>query len=217
MNIKSKEITYLVLVVGIALSPSAFANLETTEENSAETFAAEDVAGEAMDTEAPASTEDKNFPADQSKGDSEKNKEEGKKSDLYEEASEAAAREMGRSLVRNMQPKERQSLLDKYRDALRADIMRAQYLERKNAIYGYVMATREGYDNDSNYCREIEMDLIYRGQRFYEVNTFCQFSDGLWHPVAPETVRFSTGGSPKAPKPVPSPGKGNGDWLPPLN
>lgn len=159
--------------------------------------------------------------SDSSPKESEKNEDGaqgGKKSNNPKDAAErAAAQEMGRSAVKNMHERDRESVLQKFRDTLRGALL-VKYALRgsssRNTMSGYVMATREGRDKDNNYCREVEIDLIYNKQRHYERSTSCLHADGQWFLTPASEVRFSSVGANPQPPRIPLPG--NGDWLPPV-
>jgi surface antigen len=143
----------------------------------------------------------------------------GRSGDLRNEAAKEASREMGRDVVRRMDDRHKSRMLNRYREALRGELLYKYALanqgDRQPRMYGYVMATREGRDSSQNYCREIEMDLIYDNQRHFERSVSCLFADGQWHPTPANEVDFSqSGGSPRPPRP-PTPGDGRGGWLPP--
>lgn len=149
----------------------------------------------------------------------------------YKNATAAAEWEAGRIVAQQamakVKPQDKNAMIKKYRDSLRGEILKKYVLETMNGpkkTYGYVMAVREGHDYAGNYCREIEIDMIYDLERHFERNTACFYQDKQWHPTDPINVRFksntnrplpgnpSVGGSrnpfPSAPK------VGKGGWLP---
>ena len=151
----------------------------------------------------------------------------------YKNATAAAEWEAGRIVAQQamakVKPQDKNAMIKKYRDSLRGEILKKYVLETMNGpkkTYGYIMAVREGHDYAGNYCREIEIDMIYDLERHFERNTACFYQDKQWHQTDPINVRFksntnrplpgnpSVGGSrnpfPSAPK------VGTGGWLPPF-
>lgn len=154
----------------------------------------------------------------------------------YKDAYQAAEREAGRIVAQQamakMQQQDRNAVLNKYRDALRGELLKKYAFDSMfgpKKMYGYVIATREGHDRAGNYCRELEMDIIYNLERHFERNISCFYQDKMWHPTAESDVNFKSsdarpnpgnpsvgnGTSPTSPFPTnPSPVKGG--WLPPF-
>lgn len=126
------------------------------------------------------------------------------------------SREQARhDIIRNMTKQDRLAYLNAERMALRADLLRRYaFFQQNTSGNGYVRSVREGEDQEGNFCRQLEADLILNLSRQYFQAAVCEI-EGQWIQVSISQVRFSDSrqGLPQKPS---LPGRGKGGWLPPL-
>jgi hypothetical protein len=146
-----------------------------------------------------------------------------------DQASESAAKEVGRVIgrkigedaLRQMSQPDRKALLERTRAAIRGEILRRYVFSESpymNSFVGSMMVLREGFNHAGFECKELEIDLVYKVERIYEKATLCKTSTGEWSEYDVRDVDF-----PRRGEPTPGSGSGRGPrgpgaggWLPPL-
>ena len=138
-----------------------------------------------------------------------------------QQASESAAREVGRVIgrkigedaVNKMSEPDRNSILERTRAAMRGQILYRYVFSDSpymNSITGYISVLKEGRDYQGNVCKHIELDLIYRVERIFDQIVLCQHQDGEWTETDIRDVQFPRRGEADPGRPS------RGGWLPPL-